>query len=939
MTATVPPLQAAAFPPGGGRAGEIIRARDWSSSPLGPIDSWPAALKVALGMILNSPDSMFLAWGRELTFFYNDAYDPNLGPRREWAMGAPFAELWADAWPTVSPIVDQALAGHTSRFDDLPVTMNRYGIDEQTWWSFYYSPLYDENSAVAGLFCVTNDTSARVQADLARRASERQLQSITDALPVLISDLDRDLRYRFVNRRYEIWFGKHHDDIVGKTLNDLLGDTTVAQRRPLLDRVLGGEHVVFDAWLPSPTGLRLCEIQYLPRYDEQNVIEGFTAIGIDVSERKAAAEALRISELRFRAIAEAMPGFVFTATPDGAFDYTSPRWHEYSGSTPEESSGYGWGAYVHPDDFDATVAGWGRAVASGEPLEMEYRLRSRDGSYRWWLGRAVPMRGPGGAIERWIGLCTELQTIVEARQTLARSRDDLEREVARRTQERDRVWNNSRDLLVVLGDDGIFTAVSPAWTRVLGHRPDEVLGRRYTDFMHPDDVLAGRAEIQRALERVDLTAFEVRYQHKNGDWRWISWHTSTEGAHIYCYGRDVSTEKAKDEALALAEEQLRQSQKMEAVGQLTGGIAHDFNNLLMGVIGSLELIQRYIQSGRHAEVERFAAMAMGSAHRAAALTHRLLAFSRRQPLDPRAVNADELIANMAELLKRTVGESTEIRIVGTADLWQTRCDPHQLESSILNLVINARDAMPRGGRLTIETANTRLDDAYALRNREVAPGEYVGVSITDNGDGMSSDVIARAYEPFFTTKPIGQGTGLGLSMVYGFTRQSGGHTKIYSEPGRGTTVKLYLPRCHANGELADADIVGATQRPAEASDYVVLVVEDDADVRSVVVEVLHDMRYTVLEAADGVQGLRLLQSTDRIDLLLTDVGLPGLNGRQVADAARLLRPQLKVLFMTGYAEKAAINGGFLDAGMELITKPFTIAALSQKISGILESVG
>ena len=935
MSDTTPAAEAV-FPPAGGRAGAAIRARDWSGSGLGPPVQWPAALKVALGMILNSPESMFLAWGPELCFFHNDAYEPNLGLRRDGAIGAPFAELWADAWPQVGPIVERALAGEASRYEDLPISMNRYGGDEQTWWTFFYSPLYDEHGVVRGMFCITNETSARVQADLARRASERQLRSVTDALPALISDLDRDLRYRFVNRSYETWFGLRSEQIVGMTVAERFGDAIYQQRLPMLRRVLAGERVVFDSPLQSVDGERDCEIQYLPRYDEHGAVEGFTVLGVDISERKAVAEALRVSEQRFRGIAEAMPGFVFTATPDGAFDYTSPRWHQYSGSSNEASAGYGWAAYVHPDDLDATVSGWKGAVRSGGPLEMEYRLRRADGEYRWWLGRALPVRGPDGAIERWIGLCTELQQIVEARQTLARSHEDLEREVARRTAERDRVWNNSRDLLVVIGHDGVFRAVSPAWTRVLGHRPEEVIGRSFREFIVAEDLDANLEGLERALNQIELTAFDVRYRHKSGGWRWISWHTSTEGEWVFGYGRDITAEKAKDEALAQAEEQLRQSQKMEAVGQLTGGIAHDFNNLLMGVIGSLELIQRYIAAGRHAEITRFADMAIGSANRAAALTHRLLAFSRRQPLDPKTVDANAMIVGMAELLQRTLGETIQVSLACADGLWTTRCDPHQLESSILNLIINARDAMPRGGRLSIATRNTQLDTAYSKRHRDVAPGDYICIGVSDSGEGMNADVVARAFEPFFTTKPIGQGTGLGLSMVYGFTRQSAGHTRIQSEPGHGTTVELYLPRSLGESDALTETSAAPAPAPA-AQQQLVLVVEDDADVRRVVVDVLQDMGYRVLEAGDGARGLALLQQADHVDLLLSDIGLPGIDGRQLADAARRLRPQLKVLLMTGYAEKAANNAGFLDAGMEMLTKPFTIDILTHKIRGMLSA--
>jgi PAS domain S-box-containing protein len=388
--------------------------------------------------------------------------------------------------------------------------------------------------------------------------------------------------------------------------------------------------------------------------------------------------------------------------------------------------------------------------------------------------------------------------------------------------------------------------------------------------------------------------------------------------------------------LEQAHEALRQSQKMEAIGQLTGGIAHDFNNLLTGITGSLELLQRRIQQGRTAEVDRYAAAAMASARRAGALTHRLLAFARRQPLDPKPVDANRLIAFMEELLRRTIGENIELEIVAAGGLWMTLCDPHQLENAILNLAINGRDAMPGGGKLTIETCNAHLDNAYAAKQRDITPGQYVCICVTDSGTGMTEDVLSKAFEPFFTTKPLGQGTGLGLSMIYGFARQSDGHAKIYSEVGKGTTVKIYLPRHYGEADVREHVVAEFGDEHHADHGEVVLVVEDEAAVRDLVVEVLRDLGYRMLEAADGPTGLKILQSKTRIDLLVTDIGLPGLNGRQVADAARLSRPDLKVLFMTGYAENATIANSVLEPGMQMITKPFPVEALATRARWMIE---
>jgi signal transduction histidine kinase/ActR/RegA family two-component response regulator len=383
-----------------------------------------------------------------------------------------------------------------------------------------------------------------------------------------------------------------------------------------------------------------------------------------------------------------------------------------------------------------------------------------------------------------------------------------------------------------------------------------------------------------------------------------------------------------------AEEALRQSQKMEAVGQLTGGIAHDFNNLLTGIIGSLELLEMRLRQGRTSELNRYVAGAQGASKRAAALTHRLLAFSRRQTLDAQPTDVNRLVMGIEELIRRTVGPQITLEVVTAVGLWPALLDASQLESSLLNLCINARDAMPEGGRITIETANKWLDDRTA-RERDLPPGQYLSLCVTDTGTGMTSDVSARAFDPFFTTKPLGQGTGLGLSMVYGFVRQSGGQVRIYSEVGTGTTMCLYFPRHYGSPDESATSTTSATAA-ARRSGKTILVVDDEPSVRMLVTEVLEEHGYSGIEASDGPSGLRILESDAKIDLLITDVGLPGgLNGRQLADAARVSRPELKVLFITGYAENAIIGNSQLAPGMRVLTKPFVMTSLAERIAEMI----
>ncbi|WP_428377076.1 PAS domain S-box protein [Lichenicoccus sp.] len=516
---------------------------------------------------------------------------------------------------------------------------------------------------------------------------------------------------------------------------------------------------------------------------------------------------------------------------------------------------------------------------------------------------------------------------VRAEADLRRLNETLEAEVGERTRERDLVWRVSPDLFVACGHDGRLCSVNPAWTEALGYAAAELLGLRFDALLHPDDLASTRAALERLRGGEPVRDLDTRVRARSGSYRWYSWTCLADGDEFYAAGRDMTARKS-------LEEQLRQSQKMEAVGQLTGGLAHDFNNLLTGIVGSLELLQTRIDQGRVGDLARYVNAAQGAANRAAALTHRLLAFSRRQTLDPRTVDADALVDGIEELIRRTVGPGIDLLVVKTPDLWSTLCDPNQLENALLNLCINARDAMPGGGRLTIETAN-RLVDPYAAHMRDLVAGRYVALSVTDTGAGMPPEVVERAFDPFFTTKPLGQGTGLGLSMIYGFVKQSGGQIRIHSTVGDGTGVTLYLP-CHDGAADADAAAAALAEAPRASDGETVLVVDDEPTVRMLVVEVLSELGYRAVEASDGPSGLRILQSGRSIDLLVTDVGLPGgMNGRQLADAARVGSPALKVLFITGYAENAVVGRGMLEPGMQIMSKPFSMESLATRIREIL----
>jgi PAS domain S-box-containing protein len=596
---------------------------------------------------------------------------------------------------------------------------------------------------------------------------------------------------------------------------------------------------------------------------------------------------------------------------DGVVTAVNPSAMRLLGWSEEEMVGRNLVEFVHRDDIAFTRKEVAKLAGGAPTLAFENRFARKQGGYRVLDWTAVPDAGRIHAVGRDI---TE------------------ERSLAR---DRERIWNLSPVVKIVLSMSGEIHAVNPSWTKVLGWSSEETIGRNVTRFIAPEELFKSEAALAQLVDGAKLIEAERVYMTRDGGRRRLAWITVPDGGTLYSFGRDVTAEAEAAEALAVTEAALRQSQKMEAVGQLTGGIAHDFNNLLQGITGSLEIVRRRLGAGRLDGVDRFLAGATNAANRAAALTHRLLAFSRRQPLDPRPVDANPLIASMEDLLRRTVGEHIALELILADDLWWTLCDHNQLENAILNLVINARDAMPDGGNLRIETSNATFDAAHAAKHRDQQAGDFVCIRVTDTGTGMDADTIARAFEPFFTTKPLGQGTGLGLSMIYGFARQSEGYAAIESEPGKGTSFSLCLPR-HL-GAVAVDEPAPETDRaaPTDAAE-IVLVVEDEPVVRGLIVEVLTELGYRAIEACDGPEGLEMLRSRRRIDLLITDIGLPGLNGRQIADAGRELRPDLKILFMTGYAENAALAPGFLQPGTAIITKPFAIEALAARVRAIIE---
>ncbi len=1238
------------FLAGGGAMGQRLRAADWTGSPLGPPAAWPQSLRTAVSIVLNSLHPMFLAWGPQLIFLYNDAYTPILGAKHPQAVGRPFQHIWFEIWDDIRPLIERAMAGEATWAEDMRLVMLRNGYPEDSWYTFSYSPIVDESGGVGGMFCACTETTAKVlnerRLQLQLSISE-QLRDLTDpveitmaasrslgerlgasrvgygevdaeatvriardwaaegeppgdpgtprplagfgqefadllrqGLTVRLDDIGADARSAANRSAYEaigaralivvplvrdgrlaaifyvhqssprLWTsadvalaedvaertwaaldraraesalkrqlaeegerlrrlfaqapsfmavlrGPDHvaelvndaymrlvggeRSLIGKPVREALPEVAGQGFFELLDQVYqSGEpyfsHEALLALQRSPGGPiedRYVDFIYQPVTGPDGVVSGIFVDGYDVTDRVEASKALRDSESRlrlamhaarmgvatftlepqgvahtpsfaelfgfppdavltldliraryhpddrartmkeraailagggpfydvehrvvwpdgsihwvygrgevardeaghpqsvtavyiditaqkqtesalresedhYRHAVELNPEVAWTALPDGRLDRVAERWTEWTGGSGLGSS---WSEAVHPDDLAASKAAWIQSLATGQPYDIEHRIRLRSGDYEWMRSRAFPRRDQGGAIVKWYGAT---ENIHQRRATEARLRESEAQFRIFAQAMPNHVWTAPATGRLDWFNDKVY--------EYSGVAPGDLDGDNWAGLLHPEDLPSTMAAWTRAVATGETYEAEFRVLRGDGAYRW---HISRalpirdgEGRLMRWIGSntDIEDQKATAEALSqlnatlesrveersrelrTAEEALRQAQKMEAVGQLTGGIAHDFNNLLTGIIGSLDIVRRRLAAGRLADVDRFMDAAVTSANRAAGLTHRLLAFSRRQSLDSQPVEVDRLVRSMEDLLRRTLGENITLAAEADPAPWTAEADANQLESALLNLAINARDAMPQGGALTVRTSNRRVEADDPVGGLE--PADYVAMSVTDTGTGMALEVLERAFDPFFTTKPIGQGTGLGLSMIYGFAKQSRGHVQIASTVGQGTTVTLYLPRFR--GEVPVGEGSDAVDAPRAQAGERVLVVEDDAAVRMLVVDVLQELGYAFVEAVDAKTALPILQAPDRIDLLISDVGLPGMNGRQLAELARQARPGLKILFITGYAENAAVRGGFLAPGMEMVTKPFALDALAAKIREMLQVEG
>ncbi|WP_181708165.1 PAS domain S-box protein [Chthonobacter rhizosphaerae] len=1207
-----------------GETAALLRDHDWSRSPLGHPASWPAALKTATGLMLTSRFPMFLAWGPDLVFLYNDAYAEILGGKHPAAMGARFADIWAEIWDDVGPLAEAAVAGRSVYRRDLPLVMNRHGHEERTWFTFSYSPLADEAGDTRGMFCAVTETTEQVLARARqefRLGLDDRLRHMADpeeikaaaaahlgvhlgAGRVGYAEVEETGTHLVVEADWTDGSmasvaGRHHLDafgppIIGElragrtmSVDDVDADPRLSPAAAAAFAAIGTRSVLAVPLIKEGRFLALLYIHHhAPRRwsaEDRLLTEDIAERTWSAVERARAAQALKESEAHLRNTVELNPQAPWTCDTSGRITSYTARWLEMTGQAPGEPLGDGWRNAVWPDDLPGTLERFGRSLASGEPVDVEYRIRRKGAADpRWVRARAYPLRDETGAITRWYGLVEDVhdRKVAELRlrqseeqlrlateaaevgfwdvdevndvlfwpprvkamfgispdvpvtmadfyaglhaddreavaaayasatdparraaydveyrtvgkedgivrwvaakgrglfddegrclrvlgtaiditrrkaieEELRRLNEDLESQVAERTAERDQIWRLSRDLMCVARTDGTLLSVNPAWERVLGWPADWLEGRNAAEIKHPDDAERTAAELSRLASGEPTSVFEDRYRHKDGTWRWISWAIQPYGGLIYCIGRDVTEDKAVSQALQAAEtarkeadalyrayfentpealfvvqidesddfrveqmnpahqatmgmrladvvgrrivdilpaeaarkaiagyreairtraahhyrenfelpggveywdsvlmpvasetgritrvigsgrnvtaqvraeEALRQAQKMEAVGQLTGGIAHDFNNVLGAVVGALDLIRR--KPGDEDRVRRFAEAALETAERGAKLTAQLLAFSRAQRLELKPVAVADLLAGISDLLARTLGPLVRVQLRLDGD-GAVLSDPTQLEMAVLNLAINARDAMPSGGELVIGTRAVAV-----TADAEMTAGEYVEIYVSDTGTGMPPEILSRAFDPFFSTKGVGKGTGLGLSQVYGIARQAGGTVRIESEVGKGTTVRVYLPRTgEAVGRAEPAeDPVAPSRRTAR-----ILVVDDDRDVRRILAASLEALGHAVEAAEDGPAGLRRIEDR-RPDLLILDFAMPGMNGAEVARAARQRHPDLPIIFASGYADTAAIDA--LATGIPMLRKPFRIADLQALVDDALAS--
>ncbi|APW35905.1 hybrid sensor histidine kinase/response regulator [Rhodoferax koreense] len=862
------------FVQGGGELGGLIAAFDWQRTELGPIAVWPPHVTVATALMLRTAVPMVMLWGESGVMVYNDAYAKIAGGRHPQLLGSRVREGWPEVADFNDHVMKVGLAGGTLSYRDQHLILHRNGRAEPVWMNLDYSPLLDAEGVPAGVLAVVVETTAKVEAERLLGGERERLAQLFEQAPSFMAML-RGPQHRIELANPSYLRALDRADVIGRPLAEVLPESVEQGFVALLDEV----YATGEAF--SAEAFRFV-LEAAPGAPRRETFSDFVAQPI--RDRNGAVDGIFIEgvDVTSRVASDRLRERL-ASLADHLRDLSEPGEVVFAAS---QALG---------EALGASRVGYGRIDHDAETLHVE----------RDWTAPGVEslagvtrLRDYGAFIDSL--KCDDFVAIGDVR-------EDPRTQAAAAALE----GRSTRAFInVPVVEHGRLVAV-------LFVNAAEVREWRLEQLAFVREVAERTwSALARTRGEAALRLSEARLREAN----------ETLEAKVEARGRELMEIEAK----------FRQAQKMEAIGQLTGGIAHDFNNMLHGIGTSLEILQRRLQLGKTEDNQRYIDMAQRAVQRAASLTQRLLAFSRRQALDPRPTDVNQLIAGLGDLVRSTVGPGIEVGTALEEGLWPTLIDAPQLENALLNLCINARDAMrDGGGRLVIGTANRRID-AEAAAQLDLPPGPYVCISVADTGCGMTPEVMARAFDPFFTTKPLGEGTGLGLSMVYGFVRQSGGQVRIASEPGQGTTMNLYLP-WHAAAPDSPAGARNAPA-PATARQEVILLIEDDAIIRTLLDEELTEAGYRVVVAESGPQGLAVLQSDQQLDLLISDVGLPGgLSGKQIAEAGRLVRPALKVLFITGYVEHVGTTGdSLLGPGMALITKPFEFVDLAQKVRKMLD---
>ena len=748
--------------------------------------------------------------------------------------------------------------------------------------------------------------------------------AVADLLPVMVAFIDEDLRYRFMNKPMADWFERPRGELLGLTMRELLGEEAWAMRESLVAAAFAGERKFFASEFKHPTrGSLAVQTNYMPWADSTGKVRGIIVLVQDVTEQRAAERALRESEDRFRRIANQAPTLMWVTRLDRTRDFVNDEYVDFVGGTREEARTIDWRLRIHPDDHDRIVAESIAGEATRETFTLEGRYLNGAGEYRWLKSTSSPRFGPDGELAGFIGAATDITVVKEAQLDLKRQVEERTAELARREAQFRAVFEAALEVMVLLEPDGTVLAVNNRREIWRHANPGEAIGKKLWDAptleSYPQHISLMKQGIARAAKGHIFTA-EVRMEREGMPTAILDVSVQPvkepDGKIVYLLfeARDITELKA-------AQEQLRQSQKMEALGQLTGGIAHDFNNLLTVVVGGLDLLTKRIDDEK---LQRYAGNALTAAERGARLTGQLLAFSRVQRLEVRPTNIAPLIENMRPLLRNVLGPGIEKKFDLDQEMLPVLADPTQVEVAVLNLAINARDSMPNGGMLNFVTRRVQVDNDPDLES-----GDYIELCISDTGVGMTESVRERAFEPFFTTKEVGKGTGLGLSMVYGMARQSGGVARIESEPGRGTTVSLFFRAAgahHGDHSAAGEDDEGGTHHGSGAER--ILVIDDDPDVREFISESLAEQGYDVYQANDGKAGLSAF-AAEKPDLVVLDFIMPGLSGADVASRILSTHPEQPILFVSGYSETDSIRR--IAPNAPLLTKPFRAEALSKAV--------